>query len=193
METEIKIPKIRAKIEIQVSQYGLIELHILPDIKHIRFCYSTSDPKDDAYAYYLYKSDTDQLTVCFDDVLYRYGADKGYSYLLSDKRLRLTVISLVDYAVISLFPFHILHCKMLNTLKTLKNEQFVYKKFIDNLKAVREESEEILYWIKRKGEEGFDEKRTAFDDKLMNLCLKYFKIIYPYLKKAVDTIYLLLL
>lgn len=191
METEIKIPKIRAKIEIRVShEYNLVEFYILPDIRHIRFCYSKSDPKDDAYAYYLYKSDTDELTVCFDNVLYRYEAEKGRSYLLSDKRLHLTVISLVDYAVISLFPFRTLHCKMLNTLK---NEQFVYKRFIDNLKAVRKESEEILYWIKRKDEEGFDEERITFDDKLVNLCLKYFKIIYPYLKKAVDTIYLLLL
>ena len=188
METEIKIPKIRAKIEIRVfHEYNLVEFYILPDIKHIRFCYSKSDPKDDAYTYSLYKSDTDQLTVCFDNVLYRYGAEKGYSYLLSDKRLHLTVISLVDYAMISLYPCRTLYYKMLDTFK---NEQSVYKRFIDNLKAVREESKEIQYWIKRKGEEDFDVERITFDDKLMNLCLKYFKIIYPYLK---NTVLLLLL
>ena len=196
METIIKIPKIKAKIEIQVSrEYGFIEFHILPDIKHIRFCYSKSDPKDDAYAYFLCKTDKDELTICFDNVLYRYEADEGYSHLLSDKRLHLTVISLIDYAVPIPLPLsHILHYRMYyRILNILKYKQSVYKMFVDNLKSVRKESKEIRYWIKRKGEEGFAEESIIFDDKLMNLCLKYFKVIYPYLKKMVNTAFLLLL
>jgi len=188
---EIKIPEIKAKIEIKVENIKNLRyvagLRILPDIKHINLSQVKLYTEEIFEDYCIFNTwdEDDKLYVYVNFRKYEYQAEnEKYKHLLSDKKIieHLIFVSLMDYAILNpvyrLGTIHLIYLS--EQIALLRNKQLLYKEFVKELEEVKKKAEKVVYCKK-------------IDNFLLDKCLKSFEIIYPYLEEAANIVTVLLM